>query len=138
MITFDYFVPNLNTISSIGSGLKTTIVTFSPHGYASGLVVRIYIPQTRISEIDHVTVIPLGMTQLNGFIGPIVVTGPSSFILNVDSTNFDPYNISGVENLNSAIGQVSPIAEDAFSLAQAIKNNNNIAPEIFGPIPINP
>ena len=68
-------------------------------------------------------------------IGEITVTGTDEFTIPINSTNFDRYVTCVAPNDFSYVGQVIPIAENAFTLSSAGVNNNNITPEIYGTPP---
>jgi hypothetical protein len=122
----DYFAPTQNVISAIIQGLTTEVWTHVAHKFNDGQIVKIHIPIQR------------GMQQLDGYEGEIEITGALRFTIPVDSRDFDPYAhiIDPIDQ--KYIGQVIPTAESALTLACATINNNNILPEIIGPIPINP
>lgn len=63
-------------ISNANPGVVTTAVN---HGYSNGLYVRLVIPQG------------FGMSQANGNVYLITVLSPTTFSLNADTSNFDPY-----------------------------------------------
>lgn len=109
----NYFVPNRQQVSSITRANPAVVTTTQSHGYLSGLFIRFYFP------------INFGMTQVNGNVYEITVLSPTTFSIPVDSTNFDSFSILST----SQVPEVIPVAENALSLAQAERNNQNILPE---------
>lgn len=107
------FVPNRQQVSAITNANPAVVTTTQPHGYLTGLSIRFYFP------------VNFGMMQLNGNIYQIIVLSPTTFSLNVDSTNFDVFSNSST----TQVPEVIPVGEDAFSLKQAVVNNKNIIPE---------
>lgn len=128
----NYFVPNQVTITNIftgtSSGLPILVILTTPNTYQTGLVVRFVIPPAR------------GMIQLNGSTAVIRVINNITFIVSINGTAFDPfipYAFSPVDD--EYIAQAIPIGEDALvlsNLSEAVNNNNNIIPEILGPLPL--
>jgi len=140
MVAPDNFVPSLKTIFGIARGNPTVIVTNVVHNYLDGLVVRIDIsPPPAPPGPGNPPLPPVnedrGMYRLNGTIAPITVLGPLTFSIPIDSTAFDPYVLCPNPENSSYIGQVIPVSEDALTLTSVTHNNNNIAPEIYGPSP---
>ena len=78
------FSPCSRLISGVVLGNPTTITTINPHGYLSGIVVRLEIPES------------CGMQQANGLTGEITVIDPTSFTVAIDTTGFDPFAIPTV------------------------------------------
>lgn len=127
-----FFLPSQKIISSIIRGTRTTsIFTQIPHGYTSGLVVRLFIPEQR------------GIRQLNGQVGEIVVITPTLLRFPVVSSSFDPfipYALPFNPNNEPYLAQIIPIAENALTLDSVTENSDNIVPEITGtpPAPLYP
>lgn len=93
--------------------IATTLdgVTFGPHGYIDGLIVRLDIPPG------------WGMFQANQLFGSIIVTGPTTFIIpSINSTSFDVYTAPATFPENRQIGQCVPIGEDNGMLTGATFN----------------
>ena len=110
----NYFVPNRQQVSAITNANPAVVTTTQNHGYLTGLQVRFFFPAN------------FGMTQVNGNIYEITVLSPTTFSIDVDSTNFDTFGGSTA----SQVPEVLPVGEDAFSLAQATVNNHTIIPEL--------
>lgn len=104
------FQPSMRLIASITNSFPAIVTTTFAHGYFTGTIVRLDIP-----EAD-------GMQQANGLIGSISVTGDDTFTMNIDTTNFDVFSIpSDVPTINTC-AQVVPIGEDASMLDAAVQN----------------
>jgi hypothetical protein len=133
----DYFVPQQKTIFWILRGSPTIVATVGPHNYQSGLVVRIDVPMAEATNGQPPTSLTSsrGMTQINGLIGQITVTGTNFFSIPIDSRKFDPYVFIFDPRDYQYVGQVIPVAEDALTLTSATKNNYTIRPEIYGTPP---
>lgn len=114
-VTFfdNHFVPSSNLIIAISQSNPATVLTYTPHGFNSGLIVRIIVPKN------------CGMTQLDQKDFQITVTGANSFTIPVDTSLFDVFAYSSLV----AFAQVIPIGEPADTLINAETNANNIIPE---------
>lgn len=73
------FQPLRRLISSITRGNPTTVVTTFDHDYLDGEIVRLIVPDT------------YGMRQINKLSGTITVTNDTTFTIDINSTNFDPF-----------------------------------------------
>jgi hypothetical protein len=121
-----YFYPAARLILSITQSNPALITTTNntqvvggvlqavpaDHGYETGLIVRIDIPQA------------CGMRQLNGFAGEIIVTSPTTFTLDVDTSNYDAFAIPLAPDpfWAQTCAQVIPFAEDNSMLTSAVQN----------------
>jgi len=123
MTASNYFVPGNKTIVNIVRG-RVTVVTTDPHGYASGLIVRFVIPPSS------------GIQNINNIMAKISVTNSTTFVVNIDSSTFDPFiqNIAPRKNWKT-IPQVIPIGDSGTGFEDSSLNNNNIVPEIYPPAP---
>lgn len=88
----------MRLIEAITQSFPVTITTSFDHGYSTGLIVRLFIPPK------------IGMQEANGFYGPIAVTGDDTFTMDLDTTNFVPYDVPDVWYIRGC-GQVIPIGE---------------------------
>jgi hypothetical protein len=109
----NFFVPNRQTVSNISRTNPGVVTTTQNHGYDSGLFVRFYFPKN------------FGMTQVNGNVYEITVLSPTTFAINVDTTNFDSFAISST----SQTPQVIPVGNFSTRLIEPTENNENIIPE---------
>lgn len=109
----DNFTPSANLIINITQGNPGTVTTFTPHGYSSGLVVRLIVPKN------------CGMTQLDQQLCSVTYVNPTSFTIDIDTSSFDAFGYSSLV----AFSQVIPVGEPANTLLQAEVNAKNIVPE---------
>lgn len=88
----------------ITPGYVTTITTLTPHGYKSGLIVKIVIPYPYETSIFH------------NKSYPITILSPTQFTIPQDTTSqsFGLFPISPDQE-----PQVIPVAEQAITLANA-------------------
>ena len=113
------YVPAMRLILSVTNSYPATVTTSldnvvaGNHGYSTGLIVRTVIP------------IACGMQELNNFVGEIVVTGPTTFTIDVDTTRFGVFAIPALPNppWANTCAQVSPVGENNSMLTQATRNN---------------
>lgn len=115
-MAFGYFNPNpvyrpqVLQVIAITQALQAEVDTFLDHHYLTGTVVRLYIP------------IEAGMQQLaGGEQWQIIVTGPTTFTIPVDSRFFDPFTAPPLDG-PAQIPQVFPVGEDTFMLTMASTN----------------
>jgi hypothetical protein len=78
------FKPCSRLISSITNASPALVSTVNPHGYSSGIVVRLNIPEA------------CGMQQARDMEGEITVVDLTSFTINIDTTTFFPFVIPTV------------------------------------------
>lgn len=105
------FMPAARDIAAMTNTFPLQVTTTFDHSYLSGLIVRLYIPRN------------FGMVVLNRVKGSILVTGPTTFIMNIDSTHLDPFVIPPDQpGDNGTPAQVVPIGEDADILTQSFVN----------------
>lgn len=97
----------LRIITAITNANPASITTSFAHQYKTGLIVRIVVP---VSD---------GMQQINGQTGTITVTSPTTFNIDIDSTNFDSFAVPGMA---TQCAQVIPIAEINSILTEATQN----------------
>lgn len=105
------FMPAARDIVAISNASPLQVTTSFAHSYLSGLIVRLYIPRN------------FGMVILNKVKGSILVTGPTTFTMNIDSTHLDPFVVPADQpgdNLTPA--QVVPVGEDTDILTQSFVN----------------
>ena len=104
------FQPAMRLIEDVILGPTTSIETMQPHLYRTGLIVRILWPQN------------CGTWQLNNTIGPITVTGASTFTMAVDSTYFDAPAVPSIPVTVHSYPSVVPVGEINPELHQAVHN----------------
>jgi len=109
-IPFPIFQPAMRTITAITNANPAQVTTSIPHLYQSGLIVRLIVPEL------------FSMVQVSGLFGEIVVTGDTTFLIDIDTTTFDPFSVPYPLPQGYTCPQAVPIAEDNDSLAQAVRN----------------
>lgn len=75
------FQPARRLIASITNANPAVVTTTFPHQYKDGTIVRLDIPPAD------------GMQQANEMTGTIVVLSPTTFAIDIDTTNFEPFAI---------------------------------------------
>ena len=78
------FRPCARLISGVTNSSPAIVTTVNPHGYLTGMVMRLDIPEA------------CGMQQANGLTGEITVIDPTSFSIAIDTTDFYPFIIPTV------------------------------------------
>lgn len=109
-VQFPTYQNAMRIVSSITNGFPAAVTTTFAHQYLTGLIVRLYVPRG------------YGMTQANHLFGSIVVTGDTTFTIDIDTTDFDAFTVpaSYPNSYQSAI--VVPIGEDNSILTQPTRN----------------
>lgn len=107
------FTPSSKIVQSITRARPGVVTTTTNHGYHDGAFVRFVFPEF------------VGMMQLNNQSALITVLSPTTFAIDIDTSNFDVFSSVGVVNLP----QVIPIGEVASTLTNAADNAGNIIPE---------
>ncbi len=111
------FQPAMRLITAITNAAVATVTTSFAHQYITGLQVRLDIP------------IACGMQQANGLVGSIIVVSPSMFLIDIDTTLFDPFSIPSPANPHVNIcAMVVPIGEVNEILTGATRNILNTNP----------
>jgi len=101
----------MRLIAAVTQSNPTEVTTTFAHGYISGTIVRLDIPPA------------CGMQQMNGLTGTILVTGTTTFDINIDSTLFDAFSIPVSPGAHEDIcAQVVPIGEVSAILTAAVQN----------------
>lgn len=103
--------PAMRLISSITNSTAASVTTTFAHGYVDGTVIRFDIPPA------------CGMQQINQLTSPIVVTSPTTFVVNIDTTTFQPFSVpSGLGPFIDICSQCVPIGSDNETLKPALVN----------------
>lgn len=106
------YSPAMRLITAITSSVNAEVTTSFAHGYLSGLVVRILVPELRF-----------GMVQLDKQVGTITVTGDTTFTIDIDTSNYDTFVIPDPEEtFTAAFPAVVPVGEINSKLNQATHN----------------
>lgn len=101
------FTPALRIVTAITNGNPAAVTTSFPHGYASGLVVRLLVP------------LGFGMQQANKLFGEIDVTSPTTYNISIDTSLFDPFVVPA-GNLQYA--QCNAYGEANYTVYHALQN----------------
>jgi hypothetical protein len=116
IVAFPYpvYQPAMRIIASVTNAFPATVTTTFAHQYLSGTIIRLIIPTG------------FGMVQANQLYGPINVTGPTTFTIDIDTTFFDAFAVpsSSPSNfpLNYQYAQTIPIGEINSILTAATQN----------------
>lgn len=111
------FQPAMRLIAAISNSDPATVTTTFAHQYVTGTIVRLDVP-----FVD-------GMQQITGRVFPITVTGPTTFTIPEDTTNYDVFAIPNPAPIHqNTCAQVIPVGEINSTLLAAVRN---ILP--FGP-----
>lgn len=100
----------MRIVTAITNTNPALVTTSFAHQYKTGLIVRLFVP-----ILD-------GMQQISGMTGTITVTSPTMFIIDIDSTYFDPFMIPAMPPSAYTCAQVIPIAEVNSILTEATQN----------------
>lgn len=73
------FVPAMRLVNNITNGFNPTVTTSFAHGYNTGEIVRLWVPDG------------YGMVQVDQQFGPITVTGDDTFTIALDTTSYDTF-----------------------------------------------
>jgi hypothetical protein len=104
------YQPAMRIIAAITNSYPAVVTTTFAHQYVTGTVVRLMIMPG------------VGMQQANKLQGPIVVTGSTTFTMDIDTTYFDPFVIPDPAPATYTCSQVIAIAEVPEILSAATQN----------------
>lgn len=110
-IPFPTFQPSMRIITAITNSFPAQVTTSFNNQYITGTIVRLIIPDG------------FGMTQANQKIGTIVIISPTTFLIDIDTTFYDPFVVPS-ENPGHYYtkAQVVPIGEVNEILSAATQN----------------
>lgn len=111
--THPVFAPAMRIVSNITNANPAVVTTTFAHNYISGNIVRIDMPTNPYNLANF------GMDQINGQFAPIVVTGPTTFTIAIDTTLYTPFS---TPSFTFNYPQVVPIAELSSQLTAAVQN----------------
>jgi hypothetical protein len=100
----------MRIINSITRDTIPVVTTSFAHQYATGIIVRMDIPRG------------FGMEQLNGLSFPIIVTGPTTFTIDIDTRFFDSFLAPVSYPYSYQSAQVVPMGEINEMLTSAVRN----------------
>lgn len=105
------FQPAMRIIASITNTFPVVVTTTFDHNYITGETLRLNIPRG------------FGMQQINQQYTDIIVTGATTFTMNIDATGYDAFIIPA-DNPGHFFtqAQVTPIGEVNQLLRAAVKN----------------
>jgi len=104
------YQPAMRIISVITNAYPASVTTTFAHQYKDGLIVRLYIPDG------------FGMVQANQLFAPILVTGTTTFTIDIDTTGFDPFVVSSAFPSSYQSATVVPVGEINETLLEATQN----------------
>lgn len=103
------FQPARRLIASITNANPAVVTTTFPHQYKDGTIVRLDIPPAD------------GMQQADQMTGTIVVLSPTTFAIDINTTDFDPFVIpSSPAPTLQICAQVVPVGVTQTSINQAV------------------
>ena len=101
------YQPAMRIVSAITKGYPAQVTTTFAHDYVDGAIVRLNIPPN------------YGMQQVNQLQGAILVTGTTTFTIDINTTTFDAFSQPiGAKQC----AQVTPVGELSYTLASAVVN----------------
>lgn len=105
------FMPAVRDIANITNAVQAEVTTTFAHGYVNDIICRIWITP------------PYGMTQINYLFAPITVTGATTFLIDIDTTNFDVFvTPAPVDGVTYTVPQCVPIGEETRTLLGSFVN----------------
>lgn len=104
------FQPSMRIISAITNANPAIITTTFNHNFVTGTVVRLHIPAG------------YGITKANKLFGSIIVTGDTTFTVDIDTSSFDVYTTPSTFPENKQYAQVVPIGEINSTLKASTEN----------------
>ena len=106
---YPVYQPAMRIISNITNDFPAQVTTTFNHNYITGLIVRLIVP------------IGYGMVQANQLSGSIIVTGDTTFTIDIDTRYFSPYTTpSSPDDLQYP--QSVPFGEVNSSLLSSFQN----------------
>jgi len=112
------FTPYAGIIFNITNANPGVVTTFQPTNYAPNLSVRIVFPGGY----------NWGMNQVNGNVYKVNQLTPTTFSIDVDTTNFDTF-ASSTPIQFAQLAQCIPVSESGNTFNEAVKNNGALKPE---------
>ncbi len=105
--TFPVFQPAMRIITNITNDFPATVTTSFAHQYTTGLIIRLILPPG------------FGMSQANQLSSDITVTSETTFTINIDTTDFQPFVPFSFQ---SQLPQAVPTGEVNSTVYLAYKN----------------
>lgn len=107
---YPVYQPAMRVITAITQASPAEVTTSFDHQYVTGLIARLHIP------------LGFGMVQANSLYGSIVVTGDTTFTIDIDTSTFDPFLAPVTYPLSYQSATVVPIGENNEMLTGAVEN----------------
>lgn len=107
---YPVYQPAMRIIDSITNGYPAVVTTTFDHQYLTGTIIRLVIPEG------------FGMVQANQLFGEIVVTGDTTYTIDIDTTFFDVFVIPATFPESYQSAQCVPIGENNDTLLAAVQN----------------
>lgn len=104
------YQPAMRIIAAITNAFPAQVTTTFNHNYSNNLIVRINIP------------LGFGMQNVNQLQGTITVDSPTTFLISIDTTHFQPFTIPNNYPYSYQSATVVPVGEDNSILTQATRN----------------
>jgi len=104
------YLPVMRIVVGITNASSPTVTTSIDHEYLSGEIVRLIVPFN------------WGMTQMNGKVGEITVLSPTTFSIDINSTDFDTFVVPTPNDQYPFPAQVIPIGERNDMITAATRN----------------
>jgi len=109
-VEFPTFQPAMRIISEITNANPASVTTTFNHQFITGTIVRLNVPTG------------FGMVQANQLYGPIIVTGDTTFTIDIDTTHLDAFLAPVTFPQNKQRSTVTPIGEISSILRAATRN----------------
>ena len=102
----------MRLITAITNTNPAQVTTSFPHNYGSGDIVRLHVPHY------------FKMHRADKLVGEIIVTGPTTFTINIDTTGFNPFVAPAAPEpwYIEKYACVTPVGEIAANLSGATRN----------------
>ena len=108
---FPTFQPAMRLVTNITRAGSAEVTTSFEHNYETGDIVRLIVPNG------------YGMVQADRRTGTIAVNSPTTFLIDIDTTYFDPFVIPPDPSpWVITVAQVIPVGEVNSKLTQATRN----------------
>lgn len=107
---FPIFQRAMRVVSAITNSSQAQVTTTFAHQYVTGMIVRLNVP------------LGFGITQVNQQYGPIVVTGNTTFTIDINTEFYDPFVIAMSYPASYQSATVTPIGEVSSMLTAATAN----------------
>lgn len=107
---YPVFQPAMRIISGVTNAFPAVVTTTFAHQYGTGMIVRLNIPPG------------FGMVEANGLKGEIIVTGSTTFEIDIDTTFFDVFDAPSSYPFSYQYAQVVPVGQINELLRFATRN----------------